>query len=337
MDRDLTKRRLCTMGRKLPSVALAWTSTETAGRKREGPSLATLSACSRRRTPEVSGWASLPTDLVHLVTGRLLAGDVVDYIVFRAVCTGWRACTRDARDPTLRKSDLLPRGWAALCDGDAVRPDDACEITLFHTRTARRLRVHLPELRDHRIISFTQGLPNPCEQAHHRHPGATSLHTSRGRPPVPRPYVPLHHAVKNRNSVLDMHAAVCSASATSIAVVVWFPWTAVVLGAEAGLPTWEVLHRGLFLRSILPFQGRLYATMGCSREIMQLYPRSPHLLCLLMFQMILVIRDNASTCLWSAEGKCCLPSTIQLHNPVPWSCSNKMPTSYLLWTSTTVS
>ncbi|KAF7099475.1 hypothetical protein CFC21_101103 [Triticum aestivum] len=75
-----------------------------------------------------------------------------------------------------------------------------------------------------------------------------------------------------------MNAAVCSASVTSIAVVAWFPWTRVVIGAEAGRPAWEVLHRGLFLRSILPFQGRLYATvaMGGSMKIIQLYPRSPH-------------------------------------------------------------
>ena len=126
------------MGKKIP------TSTPTAGRRRKGPSLAPLSTCKRRRTPEASGWASLPTDVVHLVTSRLLAGDLVDYIVFRAVCSGWRSCTGDARDPTLRKPDLLPRGWVALCDGDGVRPDDAGEIGFFHPRTARRLRVRLP-------------------------------------------------------------------------------------------------------------------------------------------------------------------------------------------------
>lgn len=121
------------MGRKLPPFA-------PAGRKRKGPSFPTLSPCKLRRTTEASGWASLPTDLIHLVTSRLLSGDVVDYISFRAVCSGWRSSTPEARDPTLRKSDLRPRGWVALCDGDGVRPDAACEITFFHTRTAKRLR-----------------------------------------------------------------------------------------------------------------------------------------------------------------------------------------------------
>jgi hypothetical protein len=201
----------------------------------------------------------------------LLAGDVVDYIVFRAVCSGWRACTSDARDPTLRQPHLRPRGWIALCDGDGVRPDDAREITMFHTRTARRLRVRLPELRDHRIVGFTQGL---VVLVNKRTIAVRVLHPfTRVAVDLPSLVPVFHDAVRNRNSVLDMHAAVCSASATSIAVVVWFPWTAVVVGSEAGRPTWEVLHRGLFLNSILPFQGRLYATMAGSREIMQLYPR----------------------------------------------------------------
>jgi hypothetical protein len=253
------------MGRKLSSSA-------PAGRRRKCPSLPPLSACKRRRTSEASGWAALPTDLVHLVISLLLAGDVVDYIVFRAVCSGWRACTSDARDPTLRRLDLLPRDWIALCDGDGVRPDDAREITMFHTRTARRLRVRLPELRDHRIVGFTQGL---VVLVNKRTIAVRVLHPfTRVVVDLPSLVPVFHDAVRNRNSVLDMHAAVCSASATSIAVVVWFPWTAVVVGSEAGRPTWEVLHRGLFLNSILPFQGRLYATMAGSREIMQLYPRT---------------------------------------------------------------
>jgi len=42
-------------------------------------------------------WASLPGDLVRLVASRVLAGDLLDYVRFRAVCTGWwsgAACPR---------------------------------------------------------------------------------------------------------------------------------------------------------------------------------------------------------------------------------------------------
>jgi hypothetical protein len=53
--------------------------------------------------------------------------------------------------------DLRPESWIALCDGDAVWPEDAREIALFHTRTARRLRVRLPKIRGYRIVGFSGG------------------------------------------------------------------------------------------------------------------------------------------------------------------------------------
>jgi hypothetical protein len=56
---------------------------------------------------------------------------------------------------------------------------------------------------------------------------------------------------------------------SSIAVVVWFLYTNVVLGADPN-SDWEVLHRGLY---VIPFQGRLYATtLSSSSHILQLYP-----------------------------------------------------------------
>jgi len=261
------------MGRKLPTFAPA---KAAAGRKRKGATLAIISACKRRAPASaqvIGGWVSLPTDIVGLITCRLLAGDgdVVDYITFRAVCSGWRACTPTPRDPTLRDPRLRPRGWVALCDGDAVRPDDAGEIVFFHTCTGRSLRVLLPELRGHRIVGFTDGLVILMDK---RTTEIRVLHPfTRVVVNLP-PLAPLYHeVVRQKSSLLDMNAAVCSSasSATSIAVVVWFLYTNVVLGADPN-SDWEVLHRGLYVWSTLPFQGRLYATSLCSREILQLYP-----------------------------------------------------------------
>ncbi|KAM3244403.1 hypothetical protein ACQJBY_055996 [Aegilops geniculata] len=261
------------MGRKLPPFAPA------AGRKRKGSALAPLAACKHSAPApaparQVGGWASLPTDIVGLITCRLLAGggDVVDYICFRAVCFGWRACTPAPRDPNLRDPRLRPRGWVALCDGDAVRPDDACEIVFFHTRTARRLRVPLPELRRHRIIGFTDGL---VILMHKTTTAVRVLHPFTRDVVDFQPLATLYHqVVRQKASLLDMNAAVCSSassSADSIAVVVWFPYTDVVLAADPG-SDWEVLHRGFYVWCALPFQGRLYATLCCSSEIVQLYP-----------------------------------------------------------------
>ncbi|KAE8806583.1 hypothetical protein D1007_17400 [Hordeum vulgare] len=176
------------------------------------------------------------------------------------------------RDPNLLDPSLRPRGWVALCDGDAVRPDDACEIVFFHTRTARRLRVPLPELRRHRIVAFTDGL---VILMHKLTTAVRVLHSfthdAVDFPPLVAMY---HEVVRQKASLLDMNTAVCSSasSADSISVVVWFPYTNVVLAADPGSPDWEVLHSGLYVRCALPFQGRLYATLRGSSEIVQLYP-----------------------------------------------------------------
>jgi hypothetical protein len=199
----------------------------------------------------------------------------VDYIAFRAVCFGWRACTPTLRDPTLRDPRLRPRSWVALCDGDEVRPDGACEIPFFNKRTARCIRVRLPELRRYRIVGFTDGL-------------VILLHKSSAAVRVLHPFtrvavdfpslapVGREEVERLNNHLLQMNAMVCGSanSASSIAVVVWFPLTTEVLAAEAEPADsgWKVIHRGSFVWSMLPFQGKLYATTFASREVVQLYP-----------------------------------------------------------------
>ncbi|KAM0851309.1 hypothetical protein ACQ4PT_052510 [Festuca glaucescens] len=267
------------MERKLPRFAPAGPSTGTlAGRKRKGASLAPV-APSKRVARASCGWASLPTDIVLLVLRRVLTGgDIVDYIAFRAVCFYWRSCTLPLRDPTLRDRRLRPCRWVALCGGDAVRPDDACEIAFFNTRTARRIRAHPPELRRHRIVGFTDGL---VILLHKSTTAVRVLHpftrVAVDLPPLARVY---REEVDRwwKHHLLAMNAVVCDSanSANSIAVVVWFPWREAVFAAEAGDSDWKVLYRGrgssFLSKSMLPFQGKLYATSSASRQILQLYP-----------------------------------------------------------------
>jgi hypothetical protein len=248
-------------------------STETvAGRKRKGASLAPL-APGKRPARASGGWASLPTDIVFLVLRRVLAGgDIVDYIAFRGVCFYWRACTPPPGDPTLRDPRLRPRDWVALCDGDAVRPDDACEIPFFNTRTARRIRVHLPELRRYRIVGFTDGLvillhksTTAVRVVHPFTRAAVDL------PPLVRVY--RKEVGQYKYPMLQMVAVVCG-SANSIAVAVWFPSKTVVLAAEPDDTDWKVIYRGTCFLTMLPFQGKVYAILWGSRSILQLYPPS---------------------------------------------------------------
>ncbi|KAF7102591.1 hypothetical protein CFC21_103699 [Triticum aestivum] len=260
------------MGRKAPPLS-------PAGRKRKGPSLPFLSPCKRRSTPTpaqtATGWASLPDDIARQVAALVLKFGVVDYIAFRAVCSGWRTCAPTPRDPTLRIRSLRPVGWVTLCDGDAVRPDDACQITFFHSQTARCLRVRLPELQRHRIIGFTDGL---VILLHKRTTAVRVLNPFTGAAVDFPSLVPVYQElIKNRNCVLHMNAAVCSSvsSTTSIAVVAWFPWSSVVLSADAGHPSWEVIQTNMYLSNTLPFQGQLYGFLQSSRQIVQVYPPKP--------------------------------------------------------------
>ncbi|CAM0871237.1 unnamed protein product [Alopecurus aequalis] len=241
------------------------------GRKRKlGGSLAPAAACKRHRPEQASGgWASLPTDVVGLVTDRLLDVDSADYIVFRAVCSAWRACTPapGELDPRYR-----PRGWIALCDGDAIRPDATYEIAMFNPRTARCLRAHLrPMLRGYRIVCISDGL---LVLLHKRETVVRVLNPlTRAAVDFPSLASVYHEFVKLLGYLRTMNAAVCMTS-SSIAVVVWFASPTVVVAAKAGSDHWEILHRNLYFNNTLLFQERLYGTVRDSCEIIQLYPRT---------------------------------------------------------------
>lgn len=137
------------------------------------------------------------------------------------------------------------------------------------------LRVRLPELCRYRIVGFTEGL---VILLHKRTTAVRVLHPfTRVAVDLP-PLAPVYHqVVRNRNALLEMRAAVCTASPSSIAVVIWFPcsWTPVVLSTEPGRPDWEVIHKEMELLNTLPFQGRLYGILKLSRQIVQVYPPNP--------------------------------------------------------------
>jgi hypothetical protein len=103
----------------------------------------------QRQARQASGaWASLPTDIVDLVTERLLGGDgaLADYVVFRTVCSAWRACTEPM--------DIRAKPWSVHCLEDARGTGI---VVLLHTPTARRVRVRLPEVRPFQIVGFSDG------------------------------------------------------------------------------------------------------------------------------------------------------------------------------------
>src|SRR4051812_46780135 len=80
-----------------------------------------------------SPWASLPEDMARLVGWRLLAGDLMDYVRFRAVCKNWRSaamspCGRGVIDPRFH-----PRGWMMFAEGHGLYPghESLCDYVRF--------------------------------------------------------------------------------------------------------------------------------------------------------------------------------------------------------------
>ncbi|CAD6264799.1 unnamed protein product [Miscanthus lutarioriparius] len=73
-------------------------------------------------TPVAERWASLPEDLIRLVSSRVLAGDLLDYVRFRAVCGGWRSATASPRGRGVVDPRFHPRRWMMLPEGHGLHP-----------------------------------------------------------------------------------------------------------------------------------------------------------------------------------------------------------------------
>ena len=84
-------------------------------------------AIAQRRSL-ATDWSSLPRDIIGIIADRLLVEDVTDYMIFRGVCSHWRATTTSPCDPTLQETRFRPRGWVALCDGDGVMAEGFSEV-----------------------------------------------------------------------------------------------------------------------------------------------------------------------------------------------------------------
>nr|CAB3455829.1 unnamed protein product [Digitaria exilis] len=62
----------------------------------------------------VSPCSLLHEDLVERIAERVLAGDLLDYVRFRAVCKHWRSCTVDPRGRCAADPRFHPHRWTML-------------------------------------------------------------------------------------------------------------------------------------------------------------------------------------------------------------------------------
>ncbi|GJN17221.1 hypothetical protein PR202_gb04272 [Eleusine coracana subsp. coracana] len=76
----------------------------------------------RRLSPHARPWASLPQDLVEQIGWRVLAGDLRDYVRFRAVCSHWKSSTACPRGRGLVDPRFHPRRWMMLPEDHGLYP-----------------------------------------------------------------------------------------------------------------------------------------------------------------------------------------------------------------------
>ncbi|KAL6646172.1 hypothetical protein ACP70R_017780 [Stipagrostis hirtigluma subsp. patula] len=138
---------------------------------------AALIACSsnrRRRTlidadaaattataSDASSWAYLPEGVVDNIGWRVLAGDLLDYIRFRAVCPHWRSSTASPRGRGVVDPRFHPRRWMMLPEGHGLYPGHGKlrgYVRFFNLSTGTFVRVGLPLFRDHCALTSTDGI-----------------------------------------------------------------------------------------------------------------------------------------------------------------------------------
>ncbi|XP_066330973.1 uncharacterized protein [Miscanthus floridulus] len=112
-------------------------------------------------TPVAERWASLPEDLIRLVSSRVLAGDLLDYVRFRAVCGSWRSATASPRGRGVFDPRFQPRRWMMLPEGHGLHPGHPHlrgYIRFLNLDTGTFVRAHLPLFSNHCAVDSVDGL-----------------------------------------------------------------------------------------------------------------------------------------------------------------------------------
>ncbi|KAG2648053.1 hypothetical protein PVAP13_1NG011500, partial [Panicum virgatum] len=117
-------------------------------------------------------WASLPEDLVQLIGWRVLSGDLLDYVRFRAVCAHWSRSATHPGGRGLLDPRFHPRRWMG---GHGLYPGHPAlggHARFLNLSTGALTRLHLPLFHDHVLLGCTDGL---LLLLRHRDPGDTAV------------------------------------------------------------------------------------------------------------------------------------------------------------------
>ncbi|KAM3299257.1 hypothetical protein ACQJBY_040644 [Aegilops geniculata] len=131
-------------------------STSSAANLHLRPPAAAAASATVPDEASPSPWTSLPGDLVRLVGWGVLAGDLLDYVRFRAVCTHWRSSTVCPRGRGIVDPRFHPCRWMVLPEGHGLDPDDKGKRRLFSLSTGVSVCPRLPD--DYRILDSVDGI-----------------------------------------------------------------------------------------------------------------------------------------------------------------------------------
>ncbi|CAM0905494.1 unnamed protein product [Alopecurus aequalis] len=117
---------------------------------------------TRTATNQVnSSWELLHDDVLELIADRVLAGDLLDYIWFRASCKTWRAATPCSLGRGVVDPRFHPRQWTMFPEGSGLHPGHPAlggYIRFLNIYTGIFIRVHLPCFEDHSVLDCPDGL-----------------------------------------------------------------------------------------------------------------------------------------------------------------------------------
>uniref|UniRef100_J3LJ55 KIB1-4 beta-propeller domain-containing protein n=1 Tax=Oryza brachyantha TaxID=4533 RepID=J3LJ55_ORYBR len=107
-----------------------------------------------------SPWASLHEDLLEPIAREVLAGDLVDYVRFRAVCPHWRSSTTCPHGRGIVDRRFHPRRWMLFPEGHGLYPGHGKLgfVRFFNLSTGAFIRVHLPIFKDHCALYSEEGI-----------------------------------------------------------------------------------------------------------------------------------------------------------------------------------
>uniref|UniRef100_A0A8I7B4D0 KIB1-4 beta-propeller domain-containing protein n=1 Tax=Hordeum vulgare subsp. vulgare TaxID=112509 RepID=A0A8I7B4D0_HORVV len=118
---------------------------------------APITAASATCSGDMFPLASMPADLLELIGWRVLAGDLLDYMRFRAVCAHSRSSTINPRGLAITDSRFHPRRWMMLPAGHRLHLEDGRKRFL-NLDTGVFVRPQVPLLDDHCVLCSVDGL-----------------------------------------------------------------------------------------------------------------------------------------------------------------------------------